>query len=69
MNSKRHLEQTGLDKSIVSIETVNKRTELQIAAKIRQHFLTRSKIKLAAINLIQIGLTMCSSELANTSQS
>ena len=36
---KKHLERTGLDKSIVGIETVDDMTDGQIAAKTRQHFL------------------------------
>jgi stalled ribosome rescue protein Dom34 len=36
---KKHLERSGLDKSIVGIETVDEMTDGQIAAKARQHFL------------------------------
>ena len=36
---KKHLERTGLDKSIVGIETVDEMTDGQIVAKARQHFL------------------------------
>ncbi len=37
----KHLEKKGLSKRIVGIETVDKMTDPQIAAKVRQHFLKR----------------------------
>jgi hypothetical protein len=36
---KKHLEHQKLGERIVGIETVNKMTDPQIAAKVRQHFL------------------------------
>jgi len=35
---KKHLEQSGLGERIVGVETVDKMTDKQIAAKVRQHF-------------------------------
>jgi hypothetical protein len=38
---KKHLEHEGLGERIVGIETVDKMTDPQIAAKVRQHFLNQ----------------------------
>ncbi|MFC1636640.1 hypothetical protein ACFL5Z_17565 [Planctomycetota bacterium] len=38
---KKHLEHEGLGKRIVGIETTDKMTDPQIAAKVRQHFLNQ----------------------------
>jgi hypothetical protein len=39
----KHLEHAGLKAKILALETVDKMTDHQIAAKVREHFLTESR--------------------------